>query len=422
MKKIHGFACLGALLLAAGTLAGCGPSYDMTLNVWVAKNIKDLTQQQAKVWAAGIKETTGKNIGVKVTAVGEGEAAGNMITDVQKGADVYGFAQDQLARLRSAGALTAIVDPTLKQQIIDANDADSIAAASVGDELVAYPMTSDNGYFMYYDKSLFPDASVLTDLEAMFPVLRAAGRSLYFNAQGSAWYNAAFFHAFGARSLWTTNDQGLFTSYDDNYNSDAGIKACMAIYNLVNTNKDVFVDNSEAGAAFKEDASGKIAGGALISGTWDYAAAKGVLGENLGAIELPYVTVGEERVHLGSFKGFKLMGVKQQKDPERAAYAQLLAQYLTSKECQLDRFNQFGWGPSNKEAQQDPAVQENIALTALRNQNAYALEQGQYPQDWWTGASNISKSLAAETCKGTRAEIVAILRTYEATVDTYVNG
>ena len=71
------------------------------ITIWVADAVTDLTKQLADQFIAD----GGYNYTVTVEAVGEGDAAGNMITDVEGGADIYGFAQDQIARLVSAGAL-----------------------------------------------------------------------------------------------------------------------------------------------------------------------------------------------------------------------------------------------------------------------------------------------------------------------------
>ncbi|MBQ8031543.1 MAG: extracellular solute-binding protein, partial [Butyrivibrio sp.] len=95
-----------------------------------------------------------------VEAVGEGDAAGNMITDVEAGADIYAFAQDQIARLVTAGALEVVEDSNA-EVVKSENDAGAVAAATVGGTLYAYPLTSDNGYFLYYDKSVVTDPSTL---------------------------------------------------------------------------------------------------------------------------------------------------------------------------------------------------------------------------------------------------------------------
>ena len=64
-----------------------------------------------------------------VEAVGEGDAAGNMITDVEAGADIFVFAQDQIARLVSAGALIDVA-PENAEIVESENDAGAVGAAT----------------------------------------------------------------------------------------------------------------------------------------------------------------------------------------------------------------------------------------------------------------------------------------------------
>ena len=420
MKKKLTFAAVLACAMSVVSLASCGgPKYDYKFQIWAAEAAKPLTLQQAKAWAEQMKTDYNVSIGVEVNAVGEGDAASKMITDVEGGADVFCFAQDQLARLKSANALTTITDATLKKSIIDNNDEISINAASLSNDIVAYPLTSDNGYLMYYDKSVFPDATKLENLEDVIDVCEQAGKLIYFKTT-DAWYNAAFFFGFGCKSEWTTNELGHFTSYDDTYNSANGVKAMKAIYNLGKTHKDVLVNDADASHAFSKDVSGKIGGGVCISGTWDYNNVKTALGENMGAVELPSVTVDGTKAHLGSFIGCKLLGVKPQTDATKGAYAQLLAQYLSSQERQLERYQALGWGPSNVNAQKNEDVKNNPALKAIANQLPYSTLQGQYPGDWWTTAGNLGDTVTAT--KGTDAEIKNLLKGYEASISSYLDG
>ena len=110
------------------------------IKVWVADNVVDFTNQRVSDFMAAYPEYSGFT--VTVEPVGEGDAASNMITDVEAGADIFAFAQDQIARLVSAGALEAVAPQNINA-VKDENDTGSVAAATVGDTLYAYPLTSD---------------------------------------------------------------------------------------------------------------------------------------------------------------------------------------------------------------------------------------------------------------------------------------
>lgn len=405
---------LGATLVLAAGLASCGgggeastsstaPAKERIL-VWAADNIVDLTTTQVNAYAATY-ELTDKYDFV-VNPMSESNAAGNMIQDVEKGADVYCFAQDQLARLVAAGALAKLPDAAATV-VSGRNDAGSVSAATVDGKLYCYPLTSDNGYFMYYDKSVVSEDHV-GDLEAIIADCVAANKEFHFNGS-SAWYNAGFFFGAGCKSEWTTTIKGEFTEYDDTYNSANGLKAAKGLKTIITS--PVYVDASDADKGFNGNAA------VVISGTWDYAKASAALGDNLGCAELPSFTVGEEKIHIGSFAGYKLVGVKPSLDSDKLGVAHGLANYLSDGAAQLARFNAVGWGPSNKDAQNDDIVKSAPHLVALHKQNEHSVVQGQYPGGWWDHAGSIGSSIKTAGADATEATLQSILTAYAGGLD-----
>ena len=188
-------------------------------------------------------------------------------------------------------------------------------------------------------------------------------------------------------SEWQTDEAGSkFVSVNDNFNSDLGKIAAEGMKKLVTSKCYV---NSSATTDFEAAIPSAI----VVSGTWNYENAKGLLGDNLGIAELPSFEFDGKSYHLGSFNGCKLMGVKPQSDAKRAAALNKLAQYLTGEQCQLERFNEKGWGPSNLAAQKAEAVMAAPHLQALMAQNNYSRPQGQIHGSWWDIAKVIATSL-----------------------------
>ncbi len=350
---------------SGGELAG---TYDIT--VWVADAIVDLTKQQIADFNAS--NTDGITFNATVEAVGEGDAATQMITDVEAGGDIFCFAQDQFARLVQAGALSKL-GVAASQAVTEANDAGVVAAAKAGEDLYAYPLTSDNGYFMYYDKSVIPEED-LDSLEALIADCEKAGKYFSMETETSAWYIASFFFGTGCVSEWTTDSDGAFVSVRDTFNSPEGLIAAKGIKKLVDSK---YYLSSSDGAGFDSGCA------IVVTGTWAYETVKGILGDNLGAADLPSFEVDGKTYHMGSFNGCKLMGVKPQTDAVKAAALHRLAQYLAGEKGQMERFNAVAWGPSNLADQADPAVQSNPALKALFAQNQYSVPQGQIHGSWW---------------------------------------
>ena len=370
-------------------------TYEITMWVSEIEGVADLTQQQIAAFEAA---NPGIDIVATIEGVSEANAAGQVLNDPSTAPDIYCFAQDQLARLVQAAAL-APLSPDATAAVTAANDAGSVAAGTVGGKMYAYPMTSDNGYYLYYDTSIISPEEA-DSLEAIIAACEANGKTFRYALENS-WYTASFFFATGCHSTWTMDQNGNYTALDDDFNSEAGLIAMKGMQKLAqsscyDSNADIFTN-----------------AGAIVTGTWNSGNAETHFGANLGATDLPSFTVDGQSYHLGSFTGNKLMGVKPQTDVKRAAVLQLLAQFLTNEECQNQRFEQFGWGPSNKNAQATDAVKANPSLSALALQGAYGIPQGQIHGSWW----DIAKVLGADAKSAkSDADLQASLDTYTDTV------
>ena len=375
------------------------------VKVWVADNVVDFTNSQIAAFQEAYPQYKGVNFTVE--AVGEGDAATNVITDVEAAADVYGFAQDQLTRLVTAGALEE-VNPDYADQVKSANDEGSVQAATVGGTMYAYPLTSDNGYFLYYDKSVVKDPSTL---ESIVKDCEAAGKNFYFEIN-SGWYQTAFFFGTGCQLTYETDKDGKFTKCNIDYNSDKGVVAVKEMIEL------------ESSSAFQNGSSfsNAVNVGAIVDGTWDAAQAQEVLGDNYACAKLPKFTGSDgNEYQLSGFSGYKLLGVKPQADEDKLQICDDLALFLSGEESQLARFNAVAWGPSNKNAQANEAVASNEALKALNEQMLVDIPQGQYPGDYWSlatglGDSIISGDLNASTSD---ADILKALENFQDTCISY---
>ena len=97
-------------------------------------------------------ETNEIKFEISIEAVSEADAFQQLQKDVTNGADVYSFAHDQLANLVRIGGLAAIGGDNLTK-IKNENSEQSLSAAKAGEYYYGYPLSADNGYFLYYDKS-----------------------------------------------------------------------------------------------------------------------------------------------------------------------------------------------------------------------------------------------------------------------------
>lgn len=385
---------------ADNTTSG-GGSGDIT--IWVADNVVEFTQEQVNVFMAAHPEYAGYT--VTIESVGEGDAAGNMVTDVLGGADIYAFAQDQLSRLVSANALMELTND-YASFVETSNDAGAVGAAKMGNAVYAFPITSDNGYFLYYDSSVVTDP---TSLDAILADCEAAGKSFYFQIT-SGWYTPAFFFPLGCELTYETNEEGKFVSSNISYASDAGVSALKAIIEMKKS--PAFVDGSSVGSATNA--------AAIVSGTWDAGAAKDLYGDNYACAKLPTFTVDGKTTQMGGFGGFKLIGVKPQTDVDKALVCLELAKWLSGEEVQLARYQAVGWGPSNLNAQQNEAVQSDEALSALAEQLAFTIPQGQYPDGYWQLTESLGGSIVAGDYDSyDDAQLLGVLQEFQTTCESY---
>ena len=400
MKKILALIMALAMMLSLASFAAADDGFSGQIKIWVAEATVQFTEEQVEIFKAAHPEYA--NMTVVVQAVGEGDAASNVITDVEAAADIFGFAQDQLARLVAAEALMD-VEPENAKVVAAENDAGSVAAVTMGDTMYAYPLTSDNGYFLYYDKSVVTDPS---DLDAILADCEKAGKNFYFEIN-SGWYQTAFFFGAGCELTYDSDNTGALTAINSDYASEKGVKALKTMIKL------------HQSPAFKNGSSISAGNniGAIVDGTWDAVAAQEAFGENYAAAKLPVA----DGYQLGGFGGFKMLGVKPQTDDAKMAACDALAAYLASGEVQLARFNAVGWGPSNLAAKADGAVQSNVALAALAEQLQYAVPQGQYPGEYWSLATGLGDDVIAGKYDAMDdAALLAVLQGFQDTAASYV--
>ena len=401
-KRIISLLAVGA----AASMLFTANAFADEIKVWVADNVTAFTEEQIAAFKEANPDFAGYDYVVE--AVGEGDAAGNMITDVEAGADIYCFAQDQIARLVASGALESVAPDNI-EAVESENDAGAVGAATVGDTLYAYPITSDNGYFLYYDKSVVSDPSTL---EGILADCEAAGKNFYMEIN-SGWYQTAFFFGTGAELTYETDDTGAFTACNASYASEEGLQALKKMIELKAS--PAFQNGSSVGEATNC--------GAIVDGTWDADAAKDLFGDNYACAKLPTFTAANgETYQMSGFGGFKLLGVKPQEDEDKLTACDALAGFLSSGEVQLARFEAVGWGPSNLEAQQSDVVKADEALSALAEQLQYSIPQGQYPGDYWSLATSLGDSIISKelTPSSSDDDLMAALQKFQDTCEGYV--
>ena len=399
MKKI--IALLMAVLMTATLLAACGSTPEkpaatpvapenptpaetsaapaekekVTLKVWADQAELALIEKLCNEFAA---EHTDKEYTFDYGAVGAVDGKTRYLEDPAAAADVFLFADDQLVDLVKADALYEVTRNT--DAIIAANTPGSINAASYEGTLYGYPMTSDNGYFLYYDKSVFADEDLAT-LDGILAKANAAGKQVHMDVS-NGWYLASFFIGNGCTLTIEDGKQVI------DFNNSNGLAAAEAIRAFCNDPAFVTGDDSVLAGGIGD----AIACG--VSGTWMASAIQEKLGDNYGCCKLPTFTCDGKQVQMGSFLGCKIYGVNSQ-----TAYpvdAMELAEYLTNEKAQIERYQELNYGPSNVNALADETIASNLALQALSAQSEFAISQ-MVLGGFWTPAEAFGAELEAHS-------------------------
>lgn len=344
---------------------------DVALRMWGAEEDQEMLQGMIDSFVANYADAA--NITVELGVESESTAKDVVLTDIEAAADVFAFASDQLPDLVKAGALQNIdeLDAAIQAyagksvaDIKGANAPGSVDAATANDALYAFPMSADNGYFLYYDSSVI-SADDAKSWDSLLAAAEAAGKKVGMTF-ASGWYNASFFY--GAGFTTGLNEDGT-TTLDFNGSADySGVEVVKGMLNIAG--HPAFMAIADG------DISNQIAGGSLaavVSGTWDATAAQTAFGDGYAATKLPTYTIGDAQVQQGSVAGFKLVGVNAYS--QNAGWAALLAEWITNEENQKIRFATREIGPSNINAAASEEVAANIAISALAEQSAYGVVQ-----------------------------------------------
>lgn len=364
---------LPALLLAA-ILSGCQKSQTVpakepqaedtstvSLTVWGAEEDEALLSQILEEFQA---EYHGQaDFDITYMPQSESKCMDALMADLEGGADVFAFADDQLSTLVAAGALEPVENA---DAIKEANLPEAVLAASVNDTLYALPLTADNGYFLYYNKAYFSEEDIKS-FDQMLAIAAGQGKKVSME-WSSGWY---VYSLFGNTGLTVgLNDDGI-TNYCTWNSTEGAIKGTdVAQAMLGMAGHPGFTSTDDAG--FLEGVNnGTIIAG--INGVWNSVAVEEVWGSNFGAAKLPSYTCAGQQVQMASFSGYKLIGVNAYS--QHREWAAKLAEWITKEENQKLRFLLRGQGPSNINAAASEEVQNAPAIAALLEQSEFSCPQ-----------------------------------------------
>ena len=351
----------------------------VALTVWGAEEDEALLQQ---IFASFQAHYAGQaDFQITYQPQSESTCKDVLLGNLEGGADVFTFADDQVAALAAAGGLDPVPDEAaIRSTTLPA----AVEAASVENTLYAYPLTADNGYFLYYNKAYFTDEDIQS-LERILEVAAQAERLVAMD-WSSAWYIYAFFGNTGLEV--GLNEDGLtnYCTWNSTNGPIRGIDVAQAMLDIAaspafsNRTDPEFLTGVQDGTV--------IAG---ISGVWSAMAVQEVWGDDMGAAKLPTYTCAGQQVQMASFSGCKLIGVNAYS--QHPDWAARLAEWITSEANQRLRFEVRGQGPANVSAANSPEVQSSPAIAALLEQSNHSQLQ-RVGGKFWSPVAEFSISMA----------------------------
>lgn len=388
-RKLSLILCLVMLVgVFAVVLTACDktPKGDeITLQVWGAEADQAFLKEVAESYQAANPD---KKYDFLFGKQSESDAADKLLTDAERGADVFAFAGDQLNKLVQRGALARLGGSVLEE--VKANNTEASVAActlNIGGEDRTYAMPfTDNTYYVYYDKSKFNE----NDLKTLDGILAKcdAGHQFAMPLQDS-WYIASFY--FG-------KDLGYEVTYDDklsetkitcDFDCPTGLAVTEALFGYVQN--PAMKPNSDDSKLIAGLEDGSIIAG--VSGLWNASAIKEILKENFGCAVMPTYTLNEEQVQLKPFTGYKCIGVNSHS--ANLAEAQKFALFLNNYENQVKRFELRGYSPTNKEAIKLDKIKNDECVKVIQQQLSFSKTQVGVPTTFWSPIETMGKAMVA---------------------------
>lgn len=388
--------CVITVTDGGGGGGGSGKHYSGTYRV--GSPLKQI--EFTKSLLAQFNRDTDSTINFEVITWEEDKAADQM-TNPKDGPDVYPYASDQTLRLYSRtalGALTTSDSSWIRNEMGTA--ALSYATLSGVNKVVGYPFAADNGYVMFYDKSLVSESDIDT-VDKLFAKADSLGYEVDFGLTGG-FYSAGTLMTYAeGKSLYKLTAKESGYSSSSTFGSAAGLKAAKLMKKIFN--EDALMDAAEAPGASRQVL-------ATITDSSKVAAFKLAMGDNYAAAPLPWVDEARD-TRLSVYLGYKFYGINPQKaaGAERLTIASEIAKYLASEDAQRQRYQQFFVKPTLSSIQTIAANEPHIAALNKQAQANGTVPLTAVDTALWSECAETAKSIKNLPTSATDADFQALL-------------
>lgn len=368
--------------LAVTGLTGCGSGNDgkesVRLMVWSPQGDQSVDQGQ---WLqtccnAFAEEHPEWDITFVYGVADEASSAGQVSQDAEASADVFLYANDNLTTMTDADALVKF-GGKYREEIEATNSQTSLDSVTKDGEIYGVPFAI-NTWFLFYDKSVFSEE----DVKNLDTMLEKGVVSFPFT---NSWYLPAFYIGNGC------------TLFGDGTDASAGVdfggeKAQEVTDYLIDLESDpnFRIDADGSGIAGLRDGSIN----AMFSGSWDAAAVKEALGDNMGVAALPTYTLNGEEKQMYAYAGTKAVGVNTQSD--YMVQAVELAIFLGNEYSQRLHYELENVVPCHTVLLEDEEIMADEVVAAINDTfNRTSILQPNLAEmsNCWTPVENMGKGI-----------------------------
>ena len=385
MRK-RAVALLMAALMTAGLavtgLTGCGDESggreSVRLMVWSPQGdqSKDAGEWLQTCCNAFAEEHPEYDITFVYGVADEASSAGQVSQDAEASADVFLYANDNLTTMTDANALVKF-GGIYREEIEKTNSETSLASVMKDGEVYGVPFAI-NTWFMFYDKSVFTEE----DVKNLDTMLEKGVVAFPFT---NSWYLPAFYFGNGC----TLFGDGTDASKGADFGGEKAQEVTDYLIDL-EANPNFRIDDLGSGLAGLRDGSIN----AIFSGSWDAAAVKEALGDNMGVAALPTYTLNGEEKQMYSYAGTKAVGVNAQS--KNMLPAVQLAIFLGNEYSQRLHYELESVVPTHTALFDDPELLSDEVVAAINETfNNTSILQPNLAEmaNCWTPVENMGKGI-----------------------------
>ena len=379
-------ALLMAALMTAGLavtgLTGCGDESggreSVRLMVWSPQGdqSKDAGEWLQTCCNAFAEEHPEYDITFVYGVADEASSAGQVSQDAEASADVFLYANDNLTTMTDANALVKF-GGIYREEIEKTNSETSLASVMKDGEVYGVPLAI-NTWFMFYDKSVFTEE----DVKNLDTMLEKGVVAFPFT---NSWYLPAFYFGNGC----TLFGDGTDASKGADFGGEKAQEVTDYLIDL-EANPNFRIDDLGSGLAGLRDGSIN----AIFSGSWDAAAVKEALGDNMGVAALPTYTLNGEEKQMYSYAGTKAVGVNAQS--KNMLPAVQLAIFLGNEYSQRLHYELESVVPTHTALLDDPELLSDEVVAAINETfNNTSILQPNLAEmaNCWTPVENMGKGI-----------------------------